>query len=76
MHESWYSTSRCYVAILSVIYFMKMHSYTVENQKYRRDKDKKASNYPNNITWRNFARFMFIPVVIYKFEYPTTKFRP
>jgi len=63
---------------------MKMHSYTMTNQKLHRDwlsrakpNSKEESNYPNNINLKNFTLYLWFPVLVYETSYPRTqKIRP
>lgn len=59
---------------------MKMHSYTMTNSELRKiweSKGKPKHNnpyeYPNNINFRNFTLFMWMPVLVYETNYPRTE---
>ena len=58
---------------------MKMHSYTVVNRDYRKNyletkgkEEKQISNYPNNITLKDFTLYLAYPTLIYMYNFPKT----
>ena len=65
---------------------MKMHSYSDTNLEFYQDmleakkNDKKGNleklselTYPNNVNFRNFQDFMWMPTLVYRMSYPRTK---
>lgn len=40
--ENLYPSSRCFIGIMSIVFFMKSHSYTVENRRMRQERSKQT----------------------------------
>jgi sterol O-acyltransferase len=67
-----------YIILLTFVHFMKMHSYTVVNRDLRKNylKDSKNSDYPHNLTVKNYFSYLVTPVLVYQIQYPRIpKFR-
>lgn len=80
--RNWCTTHAAFTSMVSCTHFMKMHSYTVMNRYYRKDQQESKSAkqprtpqspYPHNINFWNFTLFMWMPVLIYEYEYPRNK---
>lgn len=66
MFNDWGTSHVCFMTMLSCTHFMKMHSYTVINNDYRKDYleakkggYKPVSIYPNNINIKDFTAYMW-----------------
>ncbi|KRX03881.1 hypothetical protein PPERSA_04759 [Pseudocohnilembus persalinus] len=82
IEQQWSLTNTAYATIHTCVHFMKMHSYTQMNKYYREEwkqdqnQGQQTSSYPNNISFKNFTLYMWMPVLAYQIEYPRTdKFR-
>jgi len=78
--NSWCTSHSGYISMLACTHFMKMHSYYIINKEYRKDTaysikndESPISPYPNNITLWNFTLYMWMPVLVYEYEYPRNK---
>lgn len=61
----------------ATVLFMKMHSYLAHNSELHehslsKKRTDKKSNYPENVTFSDFAHFLLCPTLIYKTSYPKT----
>lgn len=72
LSRNWGFSQSLYIMMLAFTHFMKMHSYTLVNRNLRREylKNPKNTQYPANITMRNYFKFLITPALVYQIEYP------
>ena len=74
----WVYSHYLFAGMYICVIFFKMHSYTVSNINYREEYLEKLrkgikinlTEYPNNITLKNFITYLAMPTFIYKSVYP------
>jgi len=68
--REWGITHVMFLTFLTCTHYFKMHSYRVVNLHYRKEKN---PAYPANINVQNFTLYMWMPVLVYRHEYPRNK---
>jgi len=74
----WGPATRAFVLCETVRLCMKMHSYIMVNNMLRiakecNDPDPAVKDFPGNITFWDFLRFLCFPTLIYQTSYPRTQ---
>lgn len=71
--RNWGFSQTLFVLVLTFTHFMKMHSYTMVNRDLRRIylTDPKNSEYPKNITVKDYFVYLVTPALVYQTKYPT-----
>lgn len=71
--RDWGFSQTLFVLVLTFTHFMKMHSYTMINRDLRRCylADPKNSEYPANITVKDYFIYLVTPALVYQTKYPT-----
>ncbi|KAF8819424.1 acyl-CoA:cholesterol acyltransferase alpha ACAT1-alpha [Cardiosporidium cionae] len=70
--NAWPIIPAAFIQLLSVVYFMKMHSYTETNRKLFDTMETEGSceNYPQSASLKGYCFYLFCPVLVYETQYP------
>jgi len=73
----WGPATGAFIMTETVRLIMKMHSYMMVNNMLRiakecKDEDPAVKEYPGNVTFFDFLRFLLFPTLVYQTSYPRT----
>ncbi|PFH37700.1 acyl-CoA:cholesterol acyltransferase alpha ACAT1-alpha [Besnoitia besnoiti] len=71
LYNAWPIIPAAFVQMISVVQFMKMHSYSATNMNFCDEMraGKLTPGYPENVTLRNFCDYLLCPVLVYEPAY-------